>query len=113
MFAKLFGRRSTEDLKTQEIGRVDTYFAKVGVVALKLKRKLEVGEEILIQGHTTDFVQRIKSMQIQHEAVDGARRGAERGPELHELDLHAVEVAKRDHADRADVQAGGIGDGDG
>lgn len=78
-FARLFGRRSNEDLKTQEIGRVDTYFAKVGVVALKLKRKLEVGEEILIQGHTTDFVQRIKSMQIQHESVDQARRGAEVG----------------------------------
>ena len=78
-FARLFGRRANEDLKTQEIGRVDTYFAKVGVVALKLKRKLEVGEEILIQGHTTDFVQRIKSMQIQHESVDQARRGAEVG----------------------------------
>jgi GTPase len=78
-FAKLFGRRRTEDLKTQEIGRVDTYFAKVGVVALKLNRKLEVGEEILVQGHTTDFVQRVKSIQIQHESVDTARRGAEIG----------------------------------
>ncbi len=78
-FAKLFGRRRTEDLKTQEIGRVDTYFAKVGVVALKLKRELEVGEEILVQGHTTDFVQRVKSIQIQHESVDTARRGAEIG----------------------------------
>ena len=78
-FAKLFGRRQTDDLQTQEIGRVDTYFAKVGVVAVKLKRKLEVGEEILVRGHTADFVQRVKSIQIQHESVDVARRGAEVG----------------------------------
>ena len=78
-FARLFGRRSNQDFETKEIGRVDTYFAKVGVAALKLKRKLEVGEEVLIQGHTTDFIQRVKSMQIEHEPVDAARRGAEVG----------------------------------
>jgi putative protease len=48
-------------------------------VALKLNRKLEVGEEILVRGATTDFAQRVKSMQIEHEAVEAARRGAEVG----------------------------------
>jgi hypothetical protein len=78
-WARLFGRVSADDRKTQEVGRVDTYFRKAGVVALKLNRKLEVGEEILVRGATTDFAQRIKSMQIRHESVDAAKRGAEVG----------------------------------
>jgi putative protease len=32
-----------------------------------------------VRGATTDFAQRVKSMQIEHEAVEAARRGAEVG----------------------------------
>lgn len=79
LLAKLFGRRSADERGIQEIGRVETYFAKVGVIALRLQRKLELGEEIMVRGATTDFSQRVKSIQIEHESVGQAGRGAEVG----------------------------------
>lgn len=80
-FRKWFGigSGSADPNQGQEIGRVEDYFAKVGVVAFRLGRKLEVGDRIRIEGHTTGFSQKVKSMQIQHEAVERARRGASIG----------------------------------
>ena len=60
----------------KEIGRVADYFAKVGVVALEITQgELNVGDTIHIKGHTTDFVQTVESMQIEHEAVQTAKVG--------------------------------------
>ena len=87
--SNLFGKKNQKKKKTttkktgtakvQEIGRVEDYFAQVGVVALKLSKPLAVGDRIRVQGHTTDFTQPIKSMQIDHEPVEKARRGASVG----------------------------------
>ncbi len=74
--SRVFGRESgTDSGLGKPIGRVDDYFAKVGVVALKLDKPLAVGDKLRIKGHTTDFTQPVKSMQIEHESVDQARRG--------------------------------------
>jgi putative protease len=59
----------------QEIGIVEDYFAKVGVVALKLKSDLNVGDTIHIKGHTTDLIQTVTSMQIEHQQVQSAKSG--------------------------------------
>jgi putative protease len=59
-----------------EIGRVVDYYAKVGVVALEITQgELNVGDTIHLKGHTTDFVQTVESMQIEHEAVQTAKAG--------------------------------------
>jgi len=57
------------------VGQVTHYFGKVGVAAVQLSDALSVGERIHFQGHTTDFVADIDSMQIEHEAVDQAHSG--------------------------------------
>ena len=75
---RVLGGRASDD-SGQEIGRVDDYFAKVGVVALRLGKPLAVGDKVRVKGHTTDFVQPVKSLQIEHEAVDKARRGSSVG----------------------------------
>jgi len=73
---RVFGGRGSDDGdQGQEIGRVDDYFAKVGVVALQLGKPLAVGDRVRVKGHTTDFVQSVKSLEIEHEAVEMARRG--------------------------------------
>ena len=53
-----------EDAKKEEvkIGEVDDYFAKIGVVALKLTGNLSVGNTIHIKGHTTDLTQTVDSI---------------------------------------------------
>ena len=67
-------------MKEVEIGIVQDYFSKIGVAAIEITSgTLKVGDKIHFLGHTTDFTDEVKSMQIEHESVEGARRGAEVG----------------------------------
>lgn len=54
------------------LGRVEDYFAHVGVVALTLQAPLSVGDMIRIKGHTTDITQKVESIQINHQPVQTA-----------------------------------------
>ena len=59
----------------EEIGKVSDYFAKIGVAAIELTGSLSVGDTIHIKGHTTDFEQKVDSMQIEHQSVEKANPG--------------------------------------
>jgi len=59
----------------KEVGKVSTYFSHVGVAAIKLSGKLKVGDTIHIAGHTTDFEQEVKSMQIENKEMVQAKKG--------------------------------------
>jgi len=59
----------------ERIGVVEDYYAKISVIAVKLEGELKVGDKIHIKGHTTDFVQTVDSMQIEHKQVDVAKKG--------------------------------------
>ena len=60
----------------EEIGKITHYFSKINVGVLELSRgKLRVGDTIHVKGHTTDFYQKIDSMQIEHKPVDVAEPG--------------------------------------
>jgi len=59
----------------KEIGRVSTYFAHVGVAAIKLSGALKVGDKIHIKGTTTDFEHVVDSIQIEKESLQTAKAG--------------------------------------
>ncbi len=59
----------------ERIGVVEDYYAKISVIAVKLEGELKVGDKIHIIGHTTDFVQTVDSMQMEHKQVDVAKKG--------------------------------------
>ena len=62
--------------KEIEVGKVEDYFAKVGVVALTItKVGVRVGDVLHFIGHTTDLIVEVSSMQIEHEAVKEAKVG--------------------------------------
>ena len=64
----------------EKIGIVTHYFGKIGVAALKITAgELKIGDTIRIKGHTSDFTQTVKSMQVEHESVEVARTGDEVG----------------------------------
>lgn len=65
--------------KENVIGKVTHYFPHVRAAVIKLKTTLAIGDVIKIKGHTTDFKQTISSMQIDHVAVDSAKKGQEIG----------------------------------
>ena len=58
-----------------KIGDVSHYFTKIEVAVVDLTDKLKVGDEIMIKGATTDFTQKVDSIQIEHEQIDEAGAG--------------------------------------
>jgi len=58
-----------------EIGLVTHYFNKINVAVLAIKDELKVGDTIHVLGHTTDFTQKVTSMQIEHKNVDSVKPG--------------------------------------
>ncbi|MBW2056286.1 MAG: hypothetical protein JRJ26_02190 [Deltaproteobacteria bacterium] len=63
----------------EKVGTVIKYFSKIGVAAVKLEGTLSVDDTIHVQGHTTDFTQKVGSMQIENRNVDRAGPGADVG----------------------------------
>ncbi len=60
----------------QLIGKVTHYFGKAKVAAFEITDgQLNVGDTIHIVGHSSDFTQKIDSMQIEHAAVQSAKVG--------------------------------------
>ena len=57
------------------IGTVTHYFSHLSVAAIALRQPLRVGDRIHVKGHTTDFVQSVESMQIEHGAISQAGPG--------------------------------------
>ncbi|MEW6101651.1 MAG: hypothetical protein AB1481_05095 [Candidatus Omnitrophota bacterium] len=61
------------------IGVVTHYFPQVRAAVIKLKTGLSMGDYIKIKGHTTDFTQKVTSMQIDRVDIEKAKKGQEIG----------------------------------
>jgi translation initiation factor IF-2 len=78
-----------------KIGHVSHYFGKIQVAAIDLTDgSLSVGETIHIKGHTSDFTQKIVSMQIEKANVDRAEKGQSIGIRVSEHARVGDEVFK-------------------
>lgn len=75
----------------KRVGRITHYYGKVGVAAVELEDELKVGDEIHVKGHTSDWTQKVESIQIEHDQVEKAGPG----------DVVGIKVA--DHAREHDV----------
>ncbi len=63
-------------MKEKEVGKVISFFAKIGVAAIEITQEdLEAGDTIHIKGHTTDFQQTVESIQVEKESVTIAKVG--------------------------------------
>ncbi|OHA61707.1 MAG: hypothetical protein A2117_00720 [Candidatus Wildermuthbacteria bacterium GWA2_46_15] len=68
-------KEKTEGKPEELIGRVSHYFDKVGVAVIELSGPLEAGDQIRIVGGETDFTQEVDSMEIEHQKIQGAKKG--------------------------------------
>lgn len=59
----------------EEIGKVDTFFARPVVAGINLTSSLKIGDTIHIIGHTTDLQCNVESMQINNAEVNEAKSG--------------------------------------
>lgn len=66
--------------KLDEIGVISHYFPHVKAAVIKLtKGGLKVGDTIYIKGHTTDFREPVKSLQLNRAPIEEGAKGQEIG----------------------------------
>jgi len=64
----------------EEIGKITHYFSKINVGVIEVtKGELQVGDTIHIKGHTSDFYQKVQSLQVEHSPVDAVGVGGSAG----------------------------------
>jgi hypothetical protein len=60
----------------KEIGTVTHYFNRIGVAAITITQEnLHVGDTIHFKGHTSDFMQMVDSIQLDHNSINEANVG--------------------------------------
>ena len=57
------------------VGKVVSYFAKIGVAAIEMEGELKTGDTVHFKGHTSDFTQTVESMQIENESKEEVKPG--------------------------------------
>lgn len=77
-------------------GKIINYYKTIGVASIKVIDFLEVGNLIRVKGHTTNFDQRIESLQIKHIQVARASKGDIAGVKVNDY------VRKRDYVYRVE-----------
>lgn len=69
----------------KKVGNVTHYYNHLHVATVKITDgELHVGDLIHIDGHTSDFTQKIKSMELDHKAIEVAHEGEIVGIEIDE-----------------------------
>jgi len=64
----------------EKIGEVTHYFPHVNAAAVKLlKSGLAVGDQIYIKGHTSDFKEKVDSIQLDRVSIREGKKGQEIG----------------------------------
>jgi translation elongation factor EF-1alpha len=61
--------------RLEQIGSIGNYYSKISVAVIDLTGKIGVGDTIRVKGATTDFRQKVDSMQIEHANVQNAGPG--------------------------------------
>lgn len=69
-----------------QIGVVINYYAKLGVAAVKVTNgTIQSGDLLKYRGYTTDFIEAVKTMEVENQPVEQAQAG----------DLVGVKVKER------------------
>ncbi|HID25352.1 MAG TPA: hypothetical protein EYP23_02665 [Thermoplasmata archaeon] len=69
----------------EKIGTVEHFFTKVSVAAIRVTDgELRIGDTVHIVGATTDFTQKVESMEIDRKPIEVAKPGDEIGIKVKE-----------------------------
>ena len=58
-----------------EVGRITHFYDHICVAVVQLNEELKLGDKIHISGHTTDLVQRVTSIEVEHHPVVWVKPG--------------------------------------
>ena len=76
------------------VGAVTHYFTAIKVAIVKFKQPVKVGDTLAFRGATTDFKQKIASMQFDHKSIAVAAKGKEIGMKVGKRVREGDEVFK-------------------
>ena len=66
----------TQPMPAEPVGKIEHYYSYLGVAVVSLiQGGLQIGDHIKISGHTTNFEQRVDSMEVDHQPVQWAQPG--------------------------------------
>jgi hypothetical protein len=68
-------KKSTSKAQDKPIGRVTHFFTNIKVAVIKFKVPFKTGGAVRFKGATTDFAQKLSSMQYDHAPVAAAKKG--------------------------------------
>jgi hypothetical protein len=57
------------------VGKVEHYYPKVNAAAVRLTRKVKLGDRVHIVGHGDDFEEKVTSLQLDHKPIDEGQPG--------------------------------------
>ena len=83
-----------EEIEGKLIGKVAHYFGHIGVAVIDLSDKLKAGETIRIIGGETDFSQEVKSMEVDHQKINEAKKGDSVGLKIEQKVREGYKVYK-------------------
>jgi len=83
------------DEKEKQIGRITHYYSKIGVGIIELSGKISVGDNLHFKGNSTDFEEEVKTLQVDHEEVDSAKKGDQVGIKVPEKVRDGDKVYKK------------------
>lgn len=61
------------------VGKITHFFTNIKVAVIKLSGTLNVNDTIRIKGASTNFKQKIGSIQIEHKSLTSAKKGQDIG----------------------------------
>ena len=74
-----------EQPEEMQVGKITHYFSKISVAVIEITEgSIKVGDEIHIKGHTSDFKQKVSSMQIEQDKIEMAEPGQSIGMKMNE-----------------------------
>ena len=69
-------QKKSSTKKPKPIGKITHYFSNINVAVVKVLSPIKVGDEIrIVGGESTDFTQKIVSMQADHKEIKKAKKG--------------------------------------
>lgn len=74
-FYNLINYRIFMEQEKKLIGKIAHFYSNISVAVVDLNYKVSVGDEISIEGPSTNFTQTVDSMQIEHKNIKEAKKG--------------------------------------
>ena len=83
-------------LRPKLVGKVSHYFDKIKVAAIVIKVPVTKGDTLVFEGGDTLFSQKVAGLQIEHEKVEKAKKGAEIGVKVRQKVREGYRVYKKE-----------------